>query len=186
MQYPYAVSQTFKAAFYRDLEQCHVAFLFTHGGPIQGVYQVRRGLDAWVKLAPPPRKLGVGKLRHLFLDGCAAFTYRRDPRAAHLVKTWIRQAPVNGLRTVCGVDGEASLLDRGGWRFFGHYNKGESVSDSWAFALLDEFVENCPVTAAYGKTTSEAVESLFRGRFTDEKAQPKAVAISIWSGSGTP
>jgi hypothetical protein len=186
MEYPHAVNQTFEAAFYRDLEQCNVAFIFTHGGPIQGVYQVRRGLDVWVILAPPPRKLGVGKLRHLFLDGCAAFTYRRDPGAAHLVKTWIRQAPVSGLRTVCGVDGEASLLDWGGWRFFGHYNKGESISDSWAFALLDEFVENCPATAAYGKTRSEAVESLLRDRFTDEKVQAKAVAISVWSGPGTP
>jgi hypothetical protein len=34
--------------------------------------------------------------------------------------------------------------------------------------MLDEFVENCPATAAYGKTTSEAV------------------AISLWSGSKTP
>ena len=93
---------------------------------------------------------------------------------------------MNGLRTVCGVDGEASLLDRGGWRFFGHYNKGESISDSWAFALLDEFVENCPATAAYGKTVGEAVESLLGGRFTDEKGQTKAVAISVWSGPSTP
>jgi len=75
---------------------------------------------------------------------------------------------VNGLRTVCGADGEAALWDRGGWRFFGHYNKGESISDSRAFAMLDEFVDNCPATAAYGKTTSEAV------------------AISLWSGSKTP
>ncbi len=186
MRYPHAVSQTFKAAFYQDLEQCNVAFIFTHGGPIQGVYQVRRGLDVWAKLAPPSRKLGVGKLRHLFLDGCAAFTYRREPQAAHMVKTWIAQAPVNGLRTACGVDGEASLLDRGGWRFFGYYNKGESISDSWAFALLDEFVENCPATAAYGRTASEALEFLLRGRFTDERAQAKAVAISVWSGSSTP
>ena len=184
--YPFAISQTLESVFYRDLEQCQVAFLFTHGGPIQGVYQVRRGLDVWVKLVPPPRKLGVGKLRHLFLDGCAAFTYRREPRAAHLVKTWIRQAPANGIRTVCGVDGGASLLDRSGWRFFGHYNKGESISDSWAFALLDEFVENCPATAAYGSTVSEAVESLLQGRFTEKKVQAKAVAISIWSTPTTP
>jgi hypothetical protein len=182
VEYPHAVSQTFAAAFYRDLEQCNVAFLFTHGGPIQGNYQVRRGLDVWAVLAPASRKLGAGKLRHLFLDGCAAFTYRREPQAAHLVKTWISQAPVNGVRTVCGVDGEASLLDRGGWRFFGYYNKGESVSDSWAFALLDEYIENCPVTAAYGNTKSEAAKSLLEGRFSDQKAQPKAVVISIWSG----
>jgi hypothetical protein len=127
-----------------------------------------------------------GKLRHLFLDGCAAFTYRREPKSAHLVSTWIRRAPVSGVRTVCGVDGGASLLDRSGWRFFGYYNKGESISDSWAFALLDESVENCPATAAYGKTRAEALESLFFGRFSDEKAQPKAVAISVWGSERLP
>jgi hypothetical protein len=147
---------------------------------------VRRGLDVWIVLAPPSRKLGVGKLRHLFLDGCGAMTYRREPQSAHLVKTWIRMAPVNGLRTVCGVDGGASLLDRGGWRFFGYYNKGESVSDSWAFALLDEFVENCPATATYGKTRGAALESLLQGRFVDKRAQAKAVAVSVWSGFSTP
>jgi hypothetical protein len=184
--YPYAINETFTSAFYKDLEQCNIAFIFSHGGPIQGVYQVRRGLDMWVKLAPPGRKLGVDHLRHLFLDGCAAFTYLREPQAAHLVKTWIRQAPASGLRSVCGVDGGASLLDRGGWRFFGYYNKGDSISDAWAYALLDEFVENCPATAAYGDTASEATEFLLRGRFTDDKSHAKAVAISIWSSSGTP
>jgi hypothetical protein len=48
---------------------------------------------------------------------------------------------------------------------------------------LDEFIENCPATAGYGNTTQSAVESLLAGRFSDEKAQPNAVAISIWSGS---
>jgi hypothetical protein len=76
-------------------------------------------------------------------------------------------------------------LERGGWRFFGHYNKDDSISDSWAFAMLDEFVENCLATAAYGATINEAVETLVRGRFTDEKAQATAVAISVWSGGAT-
>ncbi len=186
VEYPFAISRNMEATFYRDLEQCHVAFLFTHGGPIQGIYQVRRGLDVWVVLMPYPRKLGVGNLRHLFLDGCAAFTYRREPEAAHLVRTWIREAPANGLRTACGVDGAASLLDRGGWRYFGHYNKGESISDSWAFALLDEYVENCPASAAYGNTIGEALESLLMGRFSDQKIQAKAVAVSVWAGSMVP
>jgi hypothetical protein len=135
VEYPHAIGQVFKAAFYTDLEECNVPFLFTHGGPIQAIYPVRRGLDVWVMLTPPPRRLGVGKLRRPFLDGCAAFTFRREPESAHLVNTWIRQTPVNGVRTVCGVDGGASLLDRSGWRFLGHFNRGESVSDSWAFAL---------------------------------------------------
>ena len=93
VKYPHAVGRHLDASFYRDLEQCHVAFVFTHGGPIDGVYQVQRGLDVWVVLLPPARKLGVGNLRHLFLDGCAAFTFRREPQGAHLVKTWIEQAP---------------------------------------------------------------------------------------------
>jgi hypothetical protein len=186
VEYPHAISRNLEAAFYRDLEQCHVAFVFTHGGPIKDVYQVRCGLDVWAVLVPSSRKLGVGNLRHLFLDGCAAFSYRRDRETAHLVTTWIRQAPANGLRTACGVDGNASLLDRGGWRYFGFYNKGESVSDSWAFALLDEYVENCPATAAYGNTIGEALESLINGRFSDQKIKAKAVAISVWAGSAVP
>ena len=144
---------------------------------------MRRGPDVWVMLMPPGRRLGVGNLRHLFLDGCAAFTYRREPQSAHLVETWIRRAPARGLRTACGVDGVSSGLDRSGWRFFGYYNKGESISDSWAFASLDEYIENCPATAAYGKTTGEALESLLTGRFSDQGVEAMAVAISVWAGS---
>ena len=102
------------------------------------------------------------------------------------MKTWIQQPPVDGVRTVCGSDGSASGVDRGGWRYFGYYNKGESVSDSWAFATLDEYIENCPVTAAYGSTTREALGSLLTGRFTDQRAEAKAVAISVWAGSPVP
>ncbi len=186
VKYPHAVGRHLDASFYRDLEQCHVAFVFTHGGPIDGVYQVRCGLDVWVVLLPPARKLGVGNLRHLFLDGCAAFTFRREPQGAHLVKTWIEQAPAGGVRTVCGIDGNATGLDRDGWRYFGYYNKGESVSDSWAFGYLDEYIENCPVTAAYGSTTREALGSLLTGRFTDQRAEAKAVAVSVWAGLAVP
>ena len=102
------------------------------------------------------------------------------------MKTWIEQAPADGLRTVCGSDGGDSGLDRNGWRYFGYYNKGESISDSWAFALLDEYVENCPATAAYGSTTREALGSLLTGRFNDQRAEAKAVAISLWAGSAVP
>ena len=136
-------------------------------------------------LLPPSRKLGVGNLRHLFLDG-----WQRSPsavsRRAHLVKTWIEQAPADGVRTVCGIDGNATGLDRDGWRYFGYYNKGESVSDSWAFGYLDEYIENCPVTAAYGSTTREALGSLLTGRFTDQRAEAKAVAISDRAGLAVP
>ena len=51
------------------------------------------------------------------------------------------------------------------------------------FRLLDECVENCPATAAYGDTIAEAMESLFNGRFSDQKIKAKAVAISLWAGS---
>ena len=186
VEYPHAIARHLDPSFYSDLEQCHVAFLFTAGQAMEGVFQIRRGLDVWVVLLPPSRKLGLGNLRHLFLDGCSAFTFRRDPQTAHLVKTWIQQAPADGLRTVCGSDGGASGLDRNGWRYFGYYNKGESISDSWAFAALDEYVENCPATAAYGSTTREALGSLLTGRFNDQRAEAKAVAISLWAGSAVP
>jgi hypothetical protein len=187
VRYPFAIGRHFDPSFYRDLEQCHVAFLFTYGRTFEGVFQVRRGWEVLVVLLPPSRKLGVDHLRHLFLDGCGAFTFRRGNPAlqAHLVKTWIEQAPADGLRTVCGSDGGLGG-DRGGWRYFGYYNKGESISDSWAFADLDEYVENCPVTAAFGSTTREALGTLLTGRFTDQRAEAKAVAISVWAGSAVP
>ena len=71
VEYPHAIARHLDPSFYRDLEQCHVAFLFTAGQAIESVFQVRRGLDVWVVLLPPSRRLGVGDLRHLFLDGCA-------------------------------------------------------------------------------------------------------------------
>jgi hypothetical protein len=74
-------------------------------------------------------------------------------------------------------------LDRGGWRYFGYYNKGESISDSWALSLLAEGFDNWPATAAYGATPAEAIESLLSGRFSDQKIDAKAVAISLWAGS---
>jgi hypothetical protein len=183
VEFPHAVNQHFEPAFYRDLEQCHVAFMFSHGGRLGDFYQMRRGLDVWVVLMPGSGKLGTGNLRHLFLSGCAAFNYRNDRATEHLERTWIRRAPADGLRTVCGADGGAGMLDRGGWRYFGYYNKGESISDSWALSLLDEGFENWPATAAYGATPAEAIESLLSGRFSDQKIDAKAVAISLWAGS---
>jgi hypothetical protein len=52
--------------------------------------------------------------------------------------------------------------------------------------MLDEAIDNCPVTAAYGETLGEAVESLLGGRFSDQKAQARAVAVSVWSGAAPP
>jgi hypothetical protein len=183
VEVPHAVNRHLEPAFYRDLEQCHIAFMFSHGGRIGDSYQMLRGLDVWVVLMPGSGKLGTGNLRHLFLSGCAAFNYRNDRATEHLERTWIRRAPADGLRTVSGADGGAGMLDRGGWRYFGYYNKGEAISDSWAFSLLDEGFENWPATAAYGATPSEAIESLLRGRFSDQKIDARAVAISLWAGS---
>jgi hypothetical protein len=187
-QYPHAITRHLDPSFYTDFEQCRVAFLLTHGGAIEGVFQIRRGPDVLVVPLPVSRKLGVGDLRHLFLDGCGAFTFRRGNAAlqAHLVQTWIQQAPVDGVRTDSGSDGDAAGLDRRGWRYSGYYNKGESDSDSWAFATLDENIENCPVTAAFASTTREALGSLLTGRFTDQRAESKAVAISLWASSAVP
>ena len=69
VEFPHAVNRHLEPAFYRDLEQCHVAFMFSHGGRLGDFYQMRRGLDVWVVLMPGSEKLGTGNLRHLFLSG---------------------------------------------------------------------------------------------------------------------
>ena len=54
----------------------------------------------------------------------------------------------------------------GGWRFFGHYNSGESISQSWVSAALEECDCNHPVMAAYGATEEEAANTMLDGRFS--------------------
>ena len=91
-----------------------------------------------------------------------------------------RMCYVKGLKTVCGIDGESVGLNRDGWRFFGYYHKGDSISDAWALAVIDEYPQNAPATAAYGKTMQEAIETLFDGRFSVERTTPRYGAVSVW------
>ena len=179
--YPYGFNFDFAPIFFDNLEKCNVAFFFTHGGLVDGTLQIEQQIDVWVKLMPENRKLGDGQLRHLFLVACSGFTYLREPQGAHLLKTWIRGAKVDGLRTACGLDGGASFGEVVGWRFFGYYNKFETVADSWTFAMLDENPEHFPVTVCYGETPDEAVDTLLHGRFSDERAGAKYVVISDWT-----
>jgi len=73
---PFVTGAKLEPEFYSDLEASHAALITTHGGPINDVYQFRRGFDVWVTLhVPGDDGLGVGNLRHLFLEGCASINY---------------------------------------------------------------------------------------------------------------
>ena len=41
VEFPHAVDRHLEPAFYRDLEQCHVAFMFSHGGRLRDFYQMQ-------------------------------------------------------------------------------------------------------------------------------------------------
>lgn len=185
---PHGTEQTYGQNFFNDLEKCNIAFIATHGGRIHNIFQIKQRPEVWIVLPPVGSSyptniaLGNGSLRHLFFDSCGAFTYRKEPQNACLIDTWIRKLHVNGLRTASGYDGVTGLRDRSGWRFFGYYNKYESISDSWVFAGLDEDFGNCPVTVSYGETINDSLETLLKGRFNDQRAGRKFAAFSIWYG----
>ena len=177
-KYPWGWDLDYTQTFYDDLEKCNVAFFFSHGGGKR--FGLQQQLDVWVNFMPQTEDLGEGNLRHIFLASCAGATYLREPEGANLLDTYIREAKVNGLRTVCAFDGGASYGVIG-WRFFSHYNKFETVSDSWVFGMLDESPIHFPVTVSYGETPDEAVDTLLHGRFSDERAGAKYVVISDWT-----
>jgi len=183
---PYATEQTYGMTFINDIEKCNVAFVFTHGGKIHGVFQIKQRPEVWTIFPPVGNyyptniALGGGSLRHLFFDSCGSFTYRNEPNNACLIDTWIRKLHLNGLRTASGFDGTGGLWDRAGWRFFGYYNKWESISDSWILADLDENPDGCAASAGYGETINDAIETLLRGRFSDERAGTQYIAVSYW------
>ena len=180
-EYPFAELAQLAPAFYDDLEQCHVAVLNTHGGQINGRYRFRRGYDVWVEFRPPMgRGLGSGDLRHLFLEGCSGLTYQHPPSEAVLLSTWMQSAMSDGVATICGVDGEYVALDRNGWRFFGRYHKGDSISDAWGLGIIDECERNAPATTAFGATRGAALETLLDGRFAPQRAEAHWAAASVW------
>ncbi len=179
-KYPFAYCEQFEHGFYDDVEQCHIVLMTTHGGHVKKRFRFRRNPDVWVEFKPT-RNLGSGNLRHLFIEGCGAMTYVEEPKKRVLLKTWIESRFAAGIRTICGADGEHNGLDRSGWRFFGRYNKGDSISDAWAFRDMDECPENNPVTIAFGKTREAALDTLLNGRFTQRRARSKWVAVSVWT-----
>ena len=178
--------------FYDDLERCHIALISTHGGPIysarngRAVYHFRRDYDRWIMLHEEGDDgLGHGNLRHLFLETCAAINWIYGPEHEGLPKTietdWMNHHVADGIRTVCGVDGAGVGWDRGGWRFFGSYHRGESISQSWYNALIEECDCNHPVVLAYGSTETEAASTLFDGRFTKTRGGTGWVmACEVW------
>ena len=183
--FPQGVNLNMKAGFFDDLEKCNVAYIYTHGGPINGILQLQPALDLWVTIFPLSGGLGKGCLRHLLIEACGTFTFfhPKDKECDHLLSTWVEKARLEGLVTVSGVDGGHGGLDRNGWRFFGYYNKYESICDSWAFSMLDEDANLLPVTAAYAETPEEAIKTLLFGRFTLKPAENKWIAVSTWCPS---
>jgi hypothetical protein len=173
-------TQQLEARFFDDLELCNVALFCGHGGPVADRAQMGRGNKGWFAWGLGPHKLGKGNLRHLLLEGCGALSYFRDRYGRLLTKQWMAGGFINGVRTVCGADGVMAQNDRNGWRFFGYYNKGRSISDSWAFSLIDESLNNFPATVAYGPTLTEALTSLFDGRFSNERTVSSCSAASLW------
>jgi hypothetical protein len=166
--------------FYQDLESCHAALFSCHGGPVQDRPQMSRGAKGWFAWGLGPHRLGTGDLRHLLLEGCGVLSYFRDRWGRLLTQQWLKAEFINGVRTVSGADSGYAGLDRNGWRFFGRYRQGSSINDAWAFSLIDECPDNTPVTAAYGITEQQVLETLFDGRFSTEEAAPVWAAASLW------
>lgn len=184
-EFPFAVSEEYTPLFYQDLERCQVVYISTHGGNVGRRFRLQRNLDVWVKFDPPKGQgLGSGNLRHLFFEGCGSMTYLAEGDRTVLLDTWIRSSFIDGVRTISGNDGGHTGLDRSGWRFYGRYNKGDSICDAWALGNLDENVANNPVTIAYGQTHQEAIDTLLTGRLTTRRAGSSWAAVSLWGDPG--
>ncbi len=179
-QYPFGVSRLMEDRFHEDVEGCNVVVICSHGGAMFNRVQVRKGYDVWFLPGREDKKLGHGNLRHLFIHGCSVMNCFNWQEGQTLAGEWMSGSYVNGVRTVCGTDGNHIGLDRDGWRFFGRYHKGDSIADSWALGLVDECVGNGPATVAYGKTLKAALESLFEGRFSVEPVVPEYSVGSVW------
>jgi hypothetical protein len=83
-----------------------------------------------------------------------------------------------GIRTIGGFDGGRIGGETTGWRFFGHYHLGESISQAWINMALEEYECNAPVMLAYGTSENNAAETLFDGRFTKTRVHANwAIAV---------
>lgn len=178
--YRQGVSLLMEDRFYEDLETCHMAVICSHGGALEERYQLLRNPDLWFQLGRADHKLGRRHLRHLFFHACSSMTCFKESRGQLLIREWMPAVYIEGLRTVCGSDGDHVALDRNGWRFWGRHHKGDSISDAWALGIVDEHAPNSPVTVAYGETPEAAIECLFDGRLSDQKAIPNYSVASLW------
>jgi len=169
--------------FFEDLEKCNVAYIYTHAGPINGTLQIQPDEDLWVSIFPLSGGLGSGILRHLFIEGCATFTHYHPMKHEfdHLLSTWVATAKLDGLVTASGTDGAHGGNDRNGWRFFGYYNKFDSVCDSWAGSQHDEDLNLIPVTGAYADSAEAAISNLRFTRFRESRGGKQWVAFSSWT-----
>lgn len=180
-KYPFwhSVGNKLEQQFFDDLESAQVAMINTHGGPLESLrigrhtFQFMRNYDEWVTLHEPgDDALGTGLLRHLFLETCSGLNWRNNfkDHVKNLVSDWMSAGVADGLRTVGGFDGGRIGGQVTGWRFFGHYHKGESISQAWFNMGLEEFDCNVPIMVAYGTTEQDAAATLFDGRFSHSRA----------------
>jgi hypothetical protein len=180
-EYPFwhSVGNKLEQGFFDDLESAQVAMINTHGGPLwshrigRETFQFMRNYDEWVTLHEPgDDALGTGLLRHLFLETCSGINWRNNFKGdiKNLVVDWMSPGVADGLRTVGGFDGGRVGGQVTGWRFFGHYHKGESISQAWFNMGLEEFDCNVPIVVAYGNTEQDAAATLFDGRFSHASA----------------
>lgn len=178
---PFKVGAKLEPRFYEDLEASNVSIIITHSGPINDVYQFQRSQDIWIILHEEDDPgLGHGNLRHLFLEGCSGINYLSDNDYHNLFSDWIAPHVAAGIRTISGYDAGAGLLDRNGWRFFGRYNKGDSIADSWLLSVTDECRDNNPATIAYGASKEAAFKTAMDGRFESESAVATWAVFSAW------
>ena len=165
------------SSFYSSVESNTIAIFCTHGGPINGEFQLDlgvveqgNGLDCWFALGSSSNRFGTGELRHLLLQSCGGLSYYSEKELANrvLTKQWMAASCVRGLRTICGYDGNGSCDSRCGTLFAGQYNKGDSIYLSWLLASMNENngQELWPVTLAYGGSLPEAARNLVDGRFS--------------------
>lgn len=161
--------------FYKDLEQCHIATIFTHGGMAFcfGFYQFMKERDLWVSLHRyGDDGLGKGNLRHLFLATCSSMNWNhglKHGEQKNLFSDWMTPHIADGIRTICGSDGGLTGSHFTGLRFFKYYHLNESISQAWFNLQLEECTCNIPVIVAYGNTEDEAAATLFDGRMTKER-----------------
>ena len=180
--FPFATSERLEPQFYKDIADCNLAVFSTHGGPIHGTLQLRSELDRWFSLSYGNNKLGQGICNYVFLASCSMMGYFNIEKDAPkpLETDWMNGKIVSGLRMACGFDGNAVTGGRNGWRYYGWYNKGDSISDSWCFSGVDDNDINDPVSVSYGTTASDAIANLADGRFLTVKVESKFAASSEW------